>query len=148
MQDTRAIIDSHLTVILHPKGRKDVPVELGVQTVVKQKVAPALWGQYKQGSDPASISSENMPEHALALDFRVEPAGPSKEDLPTIDIVGFSSTNLKEGKIPTVKEAKEDTFRLESVQSEERGHAHMQCVVEMVQKAKNRPKWAKELLGR
>ncbi|KAJ4030770.1 hypothetical protein NW761_013349 [Fusarium oxysporum] len=148
MQDTAAIIDSHLTVILHPKGRKDVPVELGVQTILKQKVAPALWGQYKKGSNPASIASESMPEHALALDFRVEPAGPSEEDLPTIDIVGFSSTNLKEGKIPTVKEAKEETFRLESVQSEERGHAHMQCVVKMVQKVKNRPKWAEELLGR
>ncbi|KAF4948800.1 hypothetical protein FGADI_9357, partial [Fusarium gaditjirri] len=131
MQKSAPIKDSHLTVILQHRGRKDDPVKLILQPVAKQKVAPALWGEYKPGTDPASVASESMPEHALALDFQVEPAGPSGENLPTIDIVGFSSTNLKEGTIPTVKEVKEDIFKLEGVQSEERGYAHMQCVANM-----------------
>lgn len=148
MQDSAPFKGSNLTVILKQRDPKYPPVKLVRKKVVKQKVAPALWGQYQQGSAPASIASEKMPEHAMALDLQAEQVGPSKESLPTIDIVGFSSTNLKEGTIAPVKVDRKDAFRLESIQSEERGHAHMLCVVDMVKKIENRPEWAKNLLGR
>ncbi|KAF5980594.1 hypothetical protein FCOIX_4735 [Fusarium coicis] len=148
MQDPSSFKNSNLTVILQARDRNHPPVTLVVKTVIKQKVAPALWGKYEKGGDPALSASENMLEHALALDIQAEQVEPSEERLPIIDIVGFSSTNLKEGTIPLVRGPKEDIFRLENVQNEERGHVHMRSVVDMVQKATNRPDWAKKLLGK
>ncbi|KAH7122092.1 hypothetical protein B0J13DRAFT_680245 [Dactylonectria estremocensis] len=126
MQKSQAIVDSHMTVTLnHTDTSSESQVELEVQNVVIKKVAPALWGRYNEYTPPSTVASEDMLEHAMALDDCVPPKEPSDERLPALDIVQFNSTDLEPGKIPAVGEAKYESIKLESIETGSRRHAHM-----------------------
>ncbi|KAI8681739.1 hypothetical protein NCS55_00426800 [Fusarium keratoplasticum] len=144
MQHKEAIRNSHLKVTLKHEGTGDPILQL--QNTVTKKVAPALWGRYKDGESPSTAASEEMPEHTMALDLSVQPQKPSTEGLPALDVVEFSTTNLTPGKIPEVKKAEKMSVKLQAVETEPRGHAHMLNMKAVAEEEDTRAQWIKDLI--
>lgn len=147
MQHKEEITSSHLKVTLKHEGL-DVanPPKLRLQNTVQKKVAPALWGRFKDGESPSTAASEEMPEHTMALDISVEPQPPSNEGLPTLDVVAFSTTNLDHGTIPAVGKAEKMSVRLQTADTGPRGHAHMLNVEAVAEEEDKRAQWIKDLI--
>ncbi|KAI8722383.1 hypothetical protein NCS52_00382000 [Fusarium sp. LHS14.1] len=147
MQHSEAIKNSHLKVTLRHEGSDDASQpKLQLQSTVTKKVAPALWGRYKSGESPSAVASEEMPEHTMALDISVEPRPPSDEKLPAIDIAEFSTTNLKPGTIPEIPKAGKMSVKLQTIETEPRGHAHMLNIKALEEKEDKRAQWIKDLI--
>ncbi|KAM6535497.1 hypothetical protein FALCPG4_005055 [Fusarium falciforme] len=147
MQHKEAIENSHLKVTLKHEGT-DAASEpkLQLQNTVMKKVAPALWGRYKDGESPSAAASEEMPEHTMALELSVKPQCPSNEGLPALDIVEFSTANLKPGEIPAVKKAEKMSVKLQTGETEPRGHAHMLNIEAVAEEEDKRAQWIKDLI--
>ncbi|KAJ3466985.1 hypothetical protein MRS44_004549 [Fusarium solani] len=147
MQHKEAIASSHMTVTLQHVGADAASQpKLQLQNTVMKKVAPALWGRYKDGESPSAVASEEMPEHTMVLDVCVEPHDPSNEGLPVIDVVEFSTTKLAPGKIPVVKKAEKMSVKLQTVKTETRGHAHMLNLEAVAEEDDKRAQWIKDLI--
>ncbi|KAH7018960.1 hypothetical protein EDB80DRAFT_886738 [Ilyonectria destructans] len=146
MQRTEAIADSHLTVTLKRTDTEESQVTLQTANVVMKKVAPALWGRYKEDAPASAVATEEMPQHIMALDIRVLPKQPSDEKLPPIDIATFNGTNLQPGRIPVVEEIENGPSKLEGVETARRGHAHMVDIKAMANRDDKRAQWIKCLI--
>ncbi|KAH6949436.1 hypothetical protein DER45DRAFT_544800 [Fusarium avenaceum] len=142
-----AIADSHLKVYLKHKATTLPDVKLQIQNVVMKKVAPALWGEYKD-TNPSAIASEAMIGHAMALDIRVKPKDPSGEKLPAIDIVQFNKTDLKHGNIEPITSDVRERFKRLDTGTEPVGHTHLLNAKRIAKEQDKRPQWVQDLVYR
>lgn len=146
-QHKEAIADSDLTVIVRAHRHKHrVSSQPTYSEYGHEKVTPALWGQCKDDEPPSAVASQDMPKHTMALDIYIPLNELSDEKLLEIQVAKFNPAELPSGKIPAVRKAEKTTFKLQTVETELRGHAHMPNVEAVAEGKDKREKWVKDLI--